>query len=88
MFCSRQTNNMIKKLHERTLRIVLNDQTSNFETLLVESSDIFNRLRNIQTRMSEGYKIQNNLASSVRNPQEFVTQRRITVNYGLKSFSN
>ena len=34
MFCSRKTN-----------RIVLNDQTSNFEMLLVESSNIFNHAR-------------------------------------------
>ena len=52
MFCSRQTNNMINKLHERTLRIELKDQTSNFETLLAESSDICNYHRNIQTLMT------------------------------------
>ena len=40
---------MIYKLHERNLRIVLNDQTSNFETLLVESSDICNHQEIFQT---------------------------------------
>ena len=34
MFCSRQTNNMINKIHERALRIVLNDHISDFETML------------------------------------------------------
>ena len=53
MFCSRQTNNMINQLH----------QTSKFETLFVEDSDICNNHRNIQTLiMTEAYKIQNNLA--------------------------
>ena len=47
------TNNMIDKLHERVLRIVLNDQTINFETLLAESSDICNHHRNIQKLMTE-----------------------------------
>ena len=29
MFCSRQTNNMINKLHERAVRLVLNNHVSN-----------------------------------------------------------
>ena len=49
---------MISKLHERALRIVLNDQTSNSDTLLVESSDICNHQRNMQIVMTEAYKIQ------------------------------
>ena len=36
MFCSRRTNNIINNLHEMVLRIVLNDQTSNLETLFGE----------------------------------------------------
>ena len=58
IFWSRKTNIMIKKLHERTLRIVLNNQTSNFEMLLVENSNIFNHARNIQTLMMETYQMQ------------------------------
>ena len=52
--------------------------------------------------MMEAYKIQNTLTPPIRetilerkiipynlwNPQEFVTQRDITVNYGLQSLSN
>ena len=38
---------MINKLNGRALRIVLNDQTSNFETLLIESSGVYNHHRNI-----------------------------------------
>ena len=34
-------------LLERALRIVLNDQTSKFEKLLVQSSDVWNHDRNI-----------------------------------------
>ena len=61
MFCSRQINN-INNLNERALRILLNDQTSNLETLLLESSDICNNHRNIQTLMTETYKIPNNIS--------------------------
>ena len=49
---------MDTKLHERAVRIVLNDRTSNFETLLAESSDICNHHRNIQTLMTEAHQIQ------------------------------
>ena len=101
MFFSRQTNNIIYKLHKRSLKIVLNDQTSNFKMLLVQSSDICNDQRNIPTLMTEAYEIQNNpvpltmetmlgrktIPYNLRNPQE-VTQRNRAVNYGLESFSN
>ena len=34
MFCSRKANNKTNKLHERALRIVYQDDISNFEGLL------------------------------------------------------
>ena len=34
MFCSRETSSMINKLHERALRLVLNDHVGDFEALL------------------------------------------------------
>ena len=40
MFYSKQTSKMINKLHERALRIVLNNHISNFETLLQKSNNI------------------------------------------------
>ena len=40
MFCSRQTNNMINKIQERALRIVLSDHVSNFEAMLWNINDI------------------------------------------------
>ena len=79
MFCSKQTNTMIKKLHERVFRIVLYDQTSNFETLLV-GSNICNHHRNIQALMTEAYKIQNNLAP----PTMQTILERKTIPYNLK----
>ena len=44
MFTSKQTNN---------INCVLNDETSNFETLLAERSHICNHDRNIQILMTE-----------------------------------
>ena len=67
IFCSRQTNHMINKLHERALRIVLHDHISNFETLLQKSNEIFSHHRNIQTLMIELYNIKNELAPPIMN---------------------
>ena len=57
LFCSRQTNNMINKIHERALWIVLNDLINDFETMLRTMNDITIHHRNIQTLMVELFKI-------------------------------
>ena len=101
MFCSRTSNNMINKVHERALRIILNDDINNFETLLQNNNDICNHHKNIQTMMIEIFKIENELAPpimesmfekrptnySLRNFQEFLTERKRTVHYGLETLS-
>ena len=46
MFCSRQTNLVINKIHERALGIVLNDHISDFETMFCNINDIIHH-RNI-----------------------------------------
>ena len=50
MFCLNKTNNMINKLHERTLK---NHQNTNSKRFLVESSDICDYHINIQSLMTE-----------------------------------
>ena len=57
MFFSRQTSNMINKIHKRALRIVLNDNISDFETILWNMNDITIHHRNIQSLMIELFKI-------------------------------
>ena len=93
MFCSRQTNNMINKLHERALRLVINDYVSDLEALLRKSNDISCHHRNISMLMIDLYKIKNELAPPVmdsmsnrknitynfRNVQEFQSERKRTV---------
>ena len=95
MFCSRTSNNMINKLHERSLRIVLNDYSSNFNILLINNNDISKAL------LIEVFKMKNELAPPImesilnkrfntynlRNFQEFATERKRTVWYGLETFS-
>ena len=57
MFCSRTSNNMINKVHERALRVILNDHESEFETLLHINNDVCNHHRNIQTILIEIFQI-------------------------------
>ena len=101
MFCSRTSNDMINKIHERALRLILNDHTSDFDTLLQNNNDTCNHHRNIQTLMIEIYKMKNNLnppimdnmferrnnTYNLRNFQEFVTKRKRTVKMGLKTLN-
>ena len=101
VFCSRTSNGMINKLHEGSLRIVLNDYSSNFNILLENNNDISNHHRNIQALLIEVFKMKNELAPPIiesilnkrfntynlRNFQEFATERKRTVWYGLETFS-
>ena len=101
MFCSRQINNMINKIHERAFKIVLNDRISDFETMLRNINDITIYHRNIQTLVIELFKIKHDLALPImdsmlnrrticykfRNLQEFQSERKGTVFYGLETIS-
>ena len=99
MFCLRTSNNMINKIHERALRLILNDHTSAFDTLLPNNNDTCNHHENVQTLTVEIYRIKNNLnppimdferrnnASNLRNFQEFATKRKRTVKIGLETLN-
>ena len=101
MFCSRQRNRMINKLHERALRLLLNDHVSDFEALLRKSNDVSCHHRNIQMLIIELFKIKNELAPSImnsmlnrrnitynfRNLQEFKSERKRTGFNGLETLS-
>ena len=101
MICSRTSNNMINKIHERALRLILNDHTSDFDTLLQNNNNTCNHHRNIQTLMTETYKIKNNMnppimdlmfesrnnTYNLRNFQEFATKRKRIVKMGLETLN-
>ena len=57
MFSSRQSDNLINKVCERSLRLITNDENSSFETLLQNNKDITVHQRNLQILMTEVYKI-------------------------------
>ena len=53
---------MINKVHERTLRGLLNDHESDFEKMLQINNDVCNHHRNIQTLLIEIFKIKKGFA--------------------------
>ena len=65
MFCSRTSNNMINKVHERALRLILGGDLSDSELLLQINKDICSHHKNIQSLMIEIFKIKNELATPI-----------------------
>ena len=53
---------MINKVHERALRVILNDHENDFETSLQDNNDVCNHHRNIQTLLIEIFKIKKGFA--------------------------
>ena len=81
--------------------MLLNDYESNFEKLLHINNDVCNHHRNIQTLLTEISKIKKGFAPlimesilkgrnntyDVTNFQEFATERKRTVYFGLETIS-
>ena len=65
MFSSRKSNNLINKIHERSIRIVSSDNYSNFENLLEKNKEISIHQRNLQIVMIEVFKIINGYAPPI-----------------------
>ena len=62
MFHSRTLNNKIKRLHERCLRVIYNDNTSSFTDLFAIDNSVSMHHRNIQVLATELYKFVNDLS--------------------------
>ena len=99
MYCLHKSNNSIKKIHERALRIAYGYYASNFDTLLENDSSIPIHQRNIQTQAAEVSKTKNDLNPSfmtdIFNPviHSHITRNHNlsypnpkTVSYGLETF--
>ena len=101
MFSSQQSNNLINKVLERSLRLITNDENSSFETLLQNDKDITVHQRNLQILMIEVYKIIKGEAPAImrnffifwenihniRNSQTINNENKSTVRYGLETIS-
>ena len=67
MFCSRQSNNLVIKVHERGLRLTYRDEAKDFQQILREQNEITIHQRNLQVLMTEVYKIVNGIAPPIMN---------------------
>ena len=101
MFCSRQSNILINKIHERSLTISYKDQKTSYHNLLETHNNLTIHLRNLQVSMTEIYKIVNavgppimnslfefrNNEYNIKNVQILSNDFRRTVNYGIETIT-
>ena len=52
MFCPRTSSNMLKKIQERSLRVILDDGVNSFAGMLGQNVDIAKHQLNIQVLMT------------------------------------
>ena len=60
MFSSRRSNNLINRIHERSLRTIYNDTSSTFQELLQRKRSVSIRHKDIQILTTELLKVVNN----------------------------
>ena len=82
MFCSRTSNNMIIKLHEISLRIIVNLCSRDFNILLKNNNDICNHHRNIQVLLTEVFQMKNEPVPPI---MESILNKRFNT-YNLMNF--
>ena len=96
MFHNRNLNNKINRIHERALRIVYRDKTSNFTELLQEDNAVNVNQRNSQvlaTEVKMGFAPQlvkelfalSTHAYNLRSAYEFKIENVKTLHYGTES---
>ena len=97
MFHSREINNKINRIHERSLRLVYSDKASSFKGLLDKDKSVSVHHKNIQVLATEIYKTVNGLAPTImdsifgiknieynlRNKNDFKSRRINSVRYGI-----
>ena len=101
MFSSIKLNNLINRIHERFIRIVIGENESNFENLLEKNKEIAIHQRNLQVLMTELFKIINGYVPPImdnffifrenthnlRNFQIILNENKKTVRYGSETIS-
>ena len=65
MFCGRSSNNRINHLHERTLRVVYDNEYLSLEELIKKDNSVSIHHRNIHILATELYKIVNGYSSKI-----------------------
>ena len=100
MYCSRKSNNLINRVHERGLRLTYRNETyKQFQQILSDKNEPTIYQKKLQVLMTEVYKIVNGIPPlimnllfnfranihSIRNSQEIFTENRKTVKYGIET---
>ena len=100
MFCSRQSNNLINRVHERGLGLTNRNETNKeFQQILREKNEPTIHQKNLQVLMTEVYKIVNGIAPprmnslfnfcpnihNIKNFLEIFTEKRKTAKYGIET---
>ena len=99
MFSSRRSNNLINRIHEISPRTVYNDTSCTFQELLQRNRNVSIHRKNIQTLITEVFKIVNNICPpimktffdfrenryDIRKFQDMRQQKVRTVRYGLET---
>ena len=99
MFCPRRSNNLINKLQARALRIIYNDQLTDFKSLVSNHNETTIHQRNLQVLMTEIYAMINPIAPPIMSSffeirvnthnkryfQVLSNESRRIVNYGLET---
>ena len=99
MFHNRTLNNKINRLHERSLRLVYEDETLSFQELLDLDDSMTIHHRNIQKLATEMFKIKNKLSPTpmidifrehvnvydLRSKRCWETSKMRTVHYGTET---
>ena len=65
MSCNRSLNNKIDRLHERSLRIVYSDKTSDFSELLEKDGSVSIHYQNIRQLATEMFKVSKDLCLEI-----------------------
>ena len=66
IYCSRQSNNLINRVHERGLRLTCRNETNKeFQQILREKNEPTIHQKNLQVLMTEVYKIVNGIAPPI-----------------------
>ena len=63
MFLNRTLNNRINRIHERKLRILYHDDTSNFTKLMQKENEVTVHQRNLQVLATKIYKVKMGFAT-------------------------
>ena len=80
MFCSRKSNNLINKIHERSLGVVNNDKNSNFEDLLM--TEVFRIINRLSPPIMDNFFTFHENAHNIRNFQIISNEHKKTLRYG------